>query len=297
VAAIRRAPRVSFAGDALRRQKLLSKDVMTKPMLRNLSTRQVLSILTVMGTVAVVGPILAQSAPPPAFDVTSIKPNNTSSRGISLNPTPNGGMLAENVTAGLLIRVGFQIQDKQIVGGPKWLFEDRYNIVSTGTSPGGREGTFYEKLKTLLADRFKLVTHTEKREQPVLALVRARADGALGPKMSVSKAECSPNGAPTPRTDPRCGFNFGVGKVLVVGQTTESFAGALGISIGDFVVDRTGLTGLYDFDLSYAPNATVNSDLPSVFAAVQEQLGLRLEATRGPVDVLVIDGMEQPTPD
>ena len=278
---------------------------MTRPILRNLSTSLVLSILTVMGTVAVVGPILAQSVSPAAFDVTSIKPNNTGSGAISLNPTPNGGMLAENVTAGLLIRVGFQIQDKQIVGGPNWLFEDRYNIVSTGTSPGGREGTFYEKVKTLLADRFKLVTHMEKREQPVLALVRARADGALGPKMTVSKAECSPNGsnggrgtaAPAPPTDPRCGFNLRAGKPLIVGQTTEAFAAALGVLIGDFVVDRTGLTGLYDFELSYAPNPTVNSDLPSIFAAVQEQLGLRLEATRGPVDVLVIDRMEKPTPD
>ena len=76
-----------------------------------------LSVLTVKGTVAVVGPILAQSVSPAAFDVTSIKPNNTGSRGIALNPTPNGGMLAENVTAGLLIRVGFQIQDKQSLVG------------------------------------------------------------------------------------------------------------------------------------------------------------------------------------
>ena len=187
----------------------------------------------------------------------------------------------------MLIRVANQIQDKQISGGPKWLFEDRYNILSTGTAPG-REGTFYEKLKTLLADRFKLVTHMEKREQSVLALVRVRADGKLGPKMTPSTVDCTPSGpnrrgtaaSPTPGADPRCGFNFGPGRMLVGGQTPAAFAAALALFAGDIVVDRTGLTGLYDFELSFAPDASVNSDLPSIFAAVQEQLGLKSRRRR-----------------
>jgi uncharacterized protein (TIGR03435 family) len=233
------------------------------------------------------------------FDVTSVKPNNSGPGAVRMDTPANGGFYGENATVGMLIRVAYRIQDKQIVGGPKWLFEDRYDIAGTGTRGG--EGTALEKLKTLLADRFNLVTHAEQREEPVLALVLARADGRLGPKMTPSKSACTSTGAdghaasPTPG-DPRCGFNFGPGRMLITGQTPAAFAGALGLFAGDIVVDRTGLAGYYDFELSFAPNAQVNSDPPSIFTAVQEQLGLRLEKTKGQVEVLVIDSLEKPTP-
>jgi uncharacterized protein (TIGR03435 family) len=224
----------------------------------------------------------------------------------------------------MLVRIANQLQDNQIVGGPKWLFEDRFDIVGTGSAPG-KEGPPMEKMKSLLADRFKLVTHTEKREQQMFALVFARSDHKLGEKMTPSTADCTPNGPngrgrgaaapPAPGQRPQCGMMIGPGRLMAGGQTMAAFAQNLSRFVGGIVVDKTGLTGTYDVELSYAPDPAINGfgrdlppqpggappvasgDAPSIFAAVQEQLGLKLEATKGPIDVLVIDRAEKPTPD
>jgi uncharacterized protein (TIGR03435 family) len=297
-------------------------------------------LLAAAACAALVVPALAQSvgvvngAPPSpqpstgsaAFDVTSVKPNNAGSGMIRMMPAANGGFQAENVTVGMLIRIVNQLQDNQIAGGPKWLFEDRFDIVGTGAAPG-KDGPPLEKMKALLADRFKLVTHMEKREQSMFALVLARRDGRLGEKMTPSTTDCTPTAAgpggrgrgpqapPAPGERPRCGFTIGPGRLMVGGQTPAAFAQTLSRFVGGIVVDRTNLTGTYDIDLSYAPDPGINAfgrdlpaqpggappvasgDAPSIFAALQEQLGLKLEATKGQVDVLVIDSAEKPTQD
>jgi bla regulator protein BlaR1 len=259
-----------------------------------------------------------------AFDVTSVKPNNSGSGMIRMVPAGNGGMQAENVTVGMLVRMANQLQDNQIVGGPKWLFEDRYDIVGTGTAPG-RPGTPLEKFKTLLADRFKLVTHMETREQSMFTLVLARKDGKLGDKMTASTADCTPTGPngrgrgpvppPSPGERPTCGSMFGPGRLRVGGQSMAAFAQSLSRFVGGIVVDKTGLSGTYDIELTYSPDPNINAfgrdlppqpgvpppaanpDAPSLFSALQEQLGLKLEATKGQVDVLVIDSAEKPAAD
>jgi uncharacterized protein (TIGR03435 family) len=259
-----------------------------------------------------------------AFDVTSVKPNNTGSGMIRMMPAANGGMQGENVTAGMLVRMAFQLQDNQIVGGPKWLFEDRFDVVGTGTAPG-RDGSPMEKMKSLLKDRFKLVAHMENREQSMYALVLARKDGKLGDQLTPSAADCTPTGPngrgrgpgapPTPGERPRCGAMFGPGRLNAGGQSMAAFATQLSRFVGGIVVDQTGLAGTYDIDLKYAPDPGINalgrdlppqpgapppaanSDAPSIFAALQEQLGLKLEATKGQVNVLVIDSAEKPTAD
>jgi hypothetical protein len=129
------------------------------------------------------------AAAQPAFDVTSVKPNNSGSGQIGLLPTPGGGWRATNVTLGMLIRISYQLQDNQIIGGPKWLFSDRFDVLGSGVAPG-REGTMFAKLQTLLSDRFNLVTHTEKRELPMYKLSLARRDGKIGPKMQLSTFDC-----------------------------------------------------------------------------------------------------------
>jgi uncharacterized protein (TIGR03435 family) len=243
---------------------------------------------------------------------------------IRMMPAANGGFQAENVSLGMLIRISNQLQDNQIVGGPKWLFDDRYDIAGTGTAPG-REGSPMDKMKSLVADRFKLVTHREQREQSMYALVLDRKDGKLGEKITPSTTDCTPTGPngrgrgpiapPAPGTRPQCGMSIGPGKLLAGGQTPAAFATTLARFVGGIVVDKTGLTGVYDFELTYAPDPGVNgfgrdlparpdapappatSDAPSIFRAVQEQLGLKLEATKGFVDVLVVDSAEKPTPD
>jgi uncharacterized protein (TIGR03435 family) len=271
-----------------------------------------------------VEPLLAQKpASNAGFDVTSVKPNNSGSGRVMMLPAANGGWQAENITLGMLVRLAFQLQDNQIVGGPKWLFEERFDVMGTGTAPG-RDGALFDKVKALLADRFKLVTHVETREQPMFALVLARRDGKLGEKMTPSTTDCTPTGPngrgrgqvapPAPGERPKCGFMIGPGRLTIGGQTMAAFATNLSRFVGGIVVDKTALTGTYDIELSYAPDPGISptgrdlppggpppppptTDAPSIFAAVQEQLGLKLEPTKGPVDVLVIDSAEKPTQD
>jgi uncharacterized protein (TIGR03435 family) len=275
--------------------------------------------------VMTVTPLLAQQpSTNAAFDVTSVKPNNEGSGRVFMLPAANGGWQATNVTLGQLVRLAFQLQDNQLVGGPKWLFEDRFDVKGTGTAPG-RDGPLFDKLKAMLADRFKLVTHAETREESIYQLVLARRDGKLGDKLTRSTTDCTPAGpngrgrgqpAPiAPGERPKCGFMIGPGHIMVGGQTMASFATTLSRFAGGIVVDKTGLSGTYDVELSYAPDPgispsgrdlppqpggpppAVNSDAPSIFSAVQEQLGLKLESTKGPVDVLVLDSAEHPTQD
>jgi uncharacterized protein (TIGR03435 family) len=225
----------------------------------------------------------------------------------------------------MLVRLAFQLQDNQIVGGPKWLFEDRFDVMGSGTAPG-RDGPMFDKVKQMLADRFKLVTHVETREQSMYALVLARSDGKLGEKMTPSTADCTPTGPngrgrgqgapPAPGERPKCGVMIGPGKLMVGGQTMAAFATNLSRFAGGIVVDKTNLKGTYDIELTYAPDPGISltgrdlppqpgappppaaiGDAPSLFSAVQEQLGLKLDATKGPVDVLVIDSAEKPRPD
>jgi uncharacterized protein (TIGR03435 family) len=267
------------------------------------------------------------AGPRPAFDVTSVKPNNSGDGRIMMLPAAGRGWSGTNVTLGMLIRIAFQLQNDQIVGGPKWLFSDRFDVAGTGTAPGA-DGPFWLKLQALLTDRFRLVTHTETRELPIFALALARQDGQLGPKLTRSTADCTPlpgaRGEPpaprpmptfAPGERPQCGWMGGRGNVIAGGLSMKELATNLSRIIGGLVVDRTGLTGNFDWTLDFAPdpNFAGRGDLPplppgavpdrpplegpSIFAALQEQLGLKLESTKGPVDVLVIDSAEKPTAD
>jgi bla regulator protein BlaR1 len=263
----------------------------------------------------------------PAFDVTSVKPNNSGDGRIGMMPAAGGGWRGTNVTLGMLIRIAYQVQDNQIVGGPKWLFSDRFDILGSGTAPG-REGALFPKLQTLLVDRFSLVTHVEKRELPMFALVLARRDGKIGPKMQPSTAaDCPTPPGPDARGNPpppgqmsqaqmlRCGIVFGPGRLSAGNLSMAQLAANLSRVVGSMVVDRTALAGNFELTLEYAPDPNMggrgdfqglppplSSERPpiegaSIFSALQEQLGLKLESTKGPVDVLVIDRAHTPTPD
>ena len=260
-----------------------------------------------------------------AFEVTSVKPNKEGRVvSIVMQPAENGGGQASNVTLGMLVRMAFQLQDNQIVGGPKWLFDDRFDVKGTGAVQG-KEGPLTEKLKTLLVDRFHLVTHVETRELPIYELVLARRDGKLGEKLTRSSCPERPDPAaaagrgrmpPPAPGELRCGFiGFGLlGTLTLSGMPTTMLATQLTRLAGRVVVDKTGLAGTFDAVLTYAPDPGMgatgrdlppqlratpveNSDAPSLFTALQEQLGLKLESTTGPVEVLVIDSAEKPTQD
>jgi len=256
-----------------------------------------------------------------AFDVASVKPNDSGSNGVAVLPAANGGWRARNIPLGFLIRLAYQVQDNQIVGGPSWLFQDRFDVVGTG-SARGRDGSQMDKLKTLLAERFHLTIHVENREMPVYELVLGRSDGKLGEKLTPSAVDCvalsravasGTKLPPAPGQFPTCGFARTPGTLMVGGQTMAAFAENLSPLVGRVVLNRTTLAGTYDVTLSFTPDSVVGGrgDLPlvngaspvsspdavSIFQGIQEQLGLKLEPTKAPVYVLVIDHVEKPTPD
>jgi uncharacterized protein (TIGR03435 family) len=173
-------------------------------------------------------------------------------------------------------------------------------------------------LRALLEDRFKLVTHIEKRQAPIYELVLARSDKALGPELHKSDVDCAALlaatrvGQPMPQPQPGkilCGITTNTGRISAGAQPISNLARQLSQVVQRVVVDRTGLDGVYDLVLTYAPErvpavggapdagAAVDPNLPSIFTALQEQLGLKLESNRGPIDVLVIDHVEKPTED
>lgn len=238
-----------------------------------------------------------------AFEVASIKPNRSGATNSSTSGRA-GSFTASNVTARQLIIYAYRLRQFQLAGGPGWINSDRFDIQAR--APENAKTDNPAMTRALLRDRFKLVAHAETRQEQVYALVQARADGRLGPQIKPSTLNCAPSqpGATSP-----CGINSSitdaVGRMTGNGESMESLVNALGsFGLSRMVLDRTSLKGAFDFELHWTPDnlrgpagpAQAN-DAPSIFAALQEQLGLRLESQRGPVEFLVVDSLEQPAPD
>jgi len=257
------------------------------------------------------------------FEVASVKPNGSGDGPNRLALQPGGRITAENMSLRNLVRFAFQVQDFQLVGGPEWIAKERFDIVAKAEhditpAPPGTTGPGQLMLRSLLADRFKLAIHQEKRELPVYALVVARSDGRLGPQLQRSTVDCQAivaaqlgRGGPAPMVNgrPQCGMRNAPGTLLGGGFPLSQLLTALSPFVQRTVVDRTGLTGNFDVELHWTPEQIltpppgapplppIDPNGPSLFTAIQEQLGLKLESTKDSVDVLVIDHMERPTPD
>ena len=248
----------------------------------------------------------------PRFDAASIKRNTGGAiASVGSRILPDGSFTATNLTLRQLIRLFYQLQDAQLIGAPSWIDDERYDIQAR---PAQRVTTDQARMmgRALLADRFTLRSHPETRVLPVYALVHARADRRLGPGLKETPPEeC----AKQPEFDGRgplpCGvIQFGAGQLNSRATTMESLAGTL-MNGGSFtgidriVVDRTGLTGNYGFQLRFQAvgrggGPPVNdsgqpSERPSLFTALQEELGLKLDPQRAPIEVLVIDSIDRPT--
>lgn len=278
----------------------------------------------------------AQTVPPAsasrAFEVASVKPNESGEPNMRFRLEPGGRFIAQNVPAGDLIRFAYAVQPFQLEGGPSWLGSERFDVTAKAAGdipplPPGQIGPVQLMVQHLLAERFRLVVHSATKDAPVYTLVRARADGPLGKAIQASTTDCEAlmrermagptGGRGGPPTPPQpggrrpCGISTGPGTIGVDTMTMASVAQFLSQMVGRLVVDKTGLTSPYSFTLEYTPDQLAptgvvppggqlpppNPDGPSLFTALQEQLGLRLQSERGPVDVLVIDRIEPPTAD
>lgn len=261
--------------------------------------------------------VLAQNAPVQRFEVASIR-ENTSVEPLVFRNEPGGRLVATNNTLYNLIRNAWNLQPFQMIEGekvPAWLRRDRWDINARAPEGPLAPGALMGMLQQLLIDRFKLTVRWETREMPIYALALARADKRLGPKIQLSNGECdaarqaaleaSGQPAPPPVSRGFCGsrtsVSNGVGTYSASGLALAEFIRTIAGQTGRVIVDRTGLTGTFDFDVSFTPGkpGAPAGDNPglSLFAALEEQLGLKLEDTRGPVDVIVIEFFERPTED
>jgi uncharacterized protein (TIGR03435 family) len=264
-----------------------------------------------------------------AFEVASVKPNK-SGNGPRVDMV-GGRFTTINLTLRDLVKLAYPVGDRlrnddQIVGGPNWINADRFDVVAAASGVGAVDTTraagavappesaalnqVRAMVRNLLADRFKLAVHHESRDLSNYELVMARSDGRLGPQLRKSDVDCSTllNNAspPAPLEGAKAacgGFRLlGPGRMTAHAVTLPMLVSLLSNfpAVGRIVVDGTGLRGSFDLDLEWIPDQPSQQEPlhgASIFTALQEQLGLKLESARGPIDVLVIDHAEQPTPD
>ena len=280
-------------------------------------------VATVAGLLVVAAyGLFGQSADPPRFAVVSIKRNPSREQLSMAVPMgvgfrPGGRLVAGNAPLTMLIQRAYSVQGFQVVGGPVWINTDGYDIEAKPESNTDQK-RMWQMLQTLLADRFKLAIHRETRNLPVYDLQAVRSGPRLPAPESGACAEVL-TGPPEPRQQrpaPPCGpglLKSGTGLTMEgISVSMPAFAKMLSTLLGREVIDKSGFTGRFALHLEFAiddalaglPNP-VGPDAsdqladptarPSIRTALQEQLGLRLQASTGPVDVLVIDHVERPT--
>lgn len=297
------------------------------------------TIVAAAGAATVVGPLLVgvSIGPPlraqvqqaagdrPSFEVASVKPNTSAGPNqVRVGMPGNGRFTITNMPLAELIRFAYELQPFQLTGGPDWLDSQRFDVTATTNGNPG-PAVIRQMVQSLLAERFNLAAHTEKRDMAIYEMALARSDGRLGEKLRVAGPECAPMTMPpgmkpmppppAPQagargTPPGCPTIFGNGFMSARRISMEMLARNLSRTVRRIVVDKTGLTGSYDADLEFMPEGPLapqapggpqfpnpNPDAPSIYTAMQEQLGLKLEPTRGPVEMLVVDRVAPLIPD
>jgi uncharacterized protein (TIGR03435 family) len=250
-----------------------------------------MTLLTKMAIGGLLLPVAAFSQDSPRFDSASVKPSKTGERGYSIRPLP-GRLSIGNTTLRLMIAAAYHVNDFQISGGPKWLDSERYDIEAKAAADAlPTERQMMGMLQQLLADRFGLAIHRETKDLPRYSLELAKG----GPKFQASTDQ----GAPEFRV-------FQRRQITARRSTLEPLLGAMAWLLGRPVLDKTGLTGLYDYKLEWTPDQVqlasdetsgrpVDENVPSLTSALQEQMGLRLQSQKGPVEIIVVDRAEKPT--
>jgi uncharacterized protein (TIGR03435 family) len=259
-------------------------------------------------------PLFAQSAdqnqprPSATFEVASIKPNNSGNDSVSGGFQPGGRFVMVNSPISLLVRLAYPADVPQLIGAPSWVETERYDATLLAGGEVSRE-QFGEMVRTLLRERLNLSAHYEDQQRQTYSMTLA--DSKLGPAIRKYEVDCasvsSPKGIsigevpkPTNGVAP-CGMESRSGIIRSGGATMETLARMISGPAGRRVVDKTGLSGYYEFALRYSTlPATLQSgapdDPPSIFTALQEQLGLKLQPDRSTVRVVVLDRIDRPTP-
>jgi uncharacterized protein (TIGR03435 family) len=221
------------------------------------------------------------------FDVISIKPSDPNNRSIVIKPEPNSFTMT-GASLKFLVQYAYDLHGFQIEGAPAWMASARFDILAKADPPStpaqsqdweAGQKLLRARLQTLLADRFKLSAHKGTMEMPVYGLVVAKG----GPRLQ----------APTNNT----GFTTGRGQFVCSDSSMDDLASLLSGVMDRMVLDQTKLTGTYKFTLKWTPDESPesNPDLPGLFTSIQEQLGLKLVPTKGPVEMLIIDHVEKPS--
>jgi uncharacterized protein (TIGR03435 family) len=267
-------------------------------------------------------PIASQTsaAQKPSFGVTSVKPNKSGSGNSRSGIRPNGYFFATNASLKSLIIQAYRVLDFQVSGGPSWIDGDRFDIEAraepgsiptlAGPPDPSQPDTMSVMIQSLLEDRFQLKLRKETRDAPVFALV-VDPGGARLERSAEGRPGPGGMGPGSIRTSPLAG-QPGM-EIMGSGVSLVSLAQMIAVQIGRPVIDRTNLTGMFDFSLKVTPQPrTTVAPLaggqeppaafdpafqpnPSIATALQEQLGLRLDSIRGPVDFLIIDSVQRPS--
>lgn len=263
--------------------------------------------------IVVTGLQLAAQQSAPTFEVASVKQNKSGERTGPYFRYEGSQFVVVNNNLLTIIRTAWGLPPDRVLGGPDWVRSERERFDILAKAPDGTARPQMPLMvRALLADRFKLKTHLETRDVPMYALVVARPDGKLGPQISSATFDCKSwlaardrgeRVAPPPSNGDRlaCGLQSSLGSIRGGAVQITDFARVLsflGVLGGRPVVDRSGLSGDYVIELRWTPDGArqVDPDLPTLFTALREQLGLKLQATNGPMEVLVIDSVEMPTP-
>jgi uncharacterized protein (TIGR03435 family) len=273
---------------------------------------QVVGVLFVVAVFSAHSRAQPLPAPRPEFEAATVKPGRDGASGVRAT---TGRLALENVPLRLMISVAYKTRPSQIIGGPSWSDSAMFDLQGKAADAAGTD-TMLLMLQALLEDRFQLKIHHEIREGPVYELTIAKNGSRLKP--STGCVPFDPNHLPRETAPGEAQVNYcgrmsrggdgsrstvegtGVDMIPRIGLLTPSIVGFLSEALDRTVIDKTGLTGAFDFRLEWAPQRALSEQsddatAPSIFTAVQEQLGLKLEAGQGPVDYLVIDRAEKPS--
>ena len=243
----------------------------------------------------------------PAFEVATVRENKSGDTRMHIEVQPGGRFNAINMTLWQIVSIAYPVDGRfrdeiQLTGGPAWITSDRFDIVAKAegsptldTNKPGATVTDVDRnavervrlmLRRFLAERFKLRMHHEMRDLPIYELMMA-SGSTFGPALRKAAADCGSMCGSIRMTAP--------GRATATAVSMGSIAHTMTGWVRRTVVDKTDIDGPMDFTLQWAPDGSTDTEAPSIFTAVREQLGLKLEPTRGPVDVLVVDGAERPT--